>query len=176
MSCKLPLVKALFWLLAILVPAQPVLALDCPCSCRAIQKSDCDEQKTDARGCTHCSGCCKTGRESTGKCKTDENRQSVEISAARFSGRTSSISIGIHPCQCADDCACKVQHEVRVGVIESKQSPIDFNCDLIGTELVESLLGIDLLLTCPGSPLARQDSDSGYSALEICAHLCRFTI
>jgi hypothetical protein len=164
--------KLLLWLLAFFVPAQPVLAIDCPCNCRMRQfvsrgqtmacTASCSHSDHGSASCpSHCAGASHEHRVGG---KTTEPR------LARWS------AAGYRPCQCPDLCFCHVRHELRTAFVSS----------MIEAPLVSGA-GTNLGMAHPAHPwgppaaafgidLHRYPSESMGTPLENCAQLCRFTI
>jgi hypothetical protein len=160
--------KALIWLLAAIVPAQPVLSLDCACHCRPHAECS-DDQCQRHDGHAHAHGHCHAGHEQDGAHSTCEEPCVEEQSTTSWG----LIWIGIRPCQCPSDCDCQLGHEVRAGIVSSSEdqprvsSAVAFHFGHAPDGARES--------TVPATFLFVRHTAHERTALEICAHLCRFT-
>lgn len=170
--------KVAFWLLAILVPVQPVLSLDCPCNCQTGAETKRADHPFDndfpvkSACCTHCKKSCRDA-------ETPKQRQSTEVepTAVRRPRRVNkTVMLALRPCRCGDDCPCQISHEVRPGIVEAKTTNADFDVYQSSTSVVCELPELIASATAFIEPFNTGGTTGYSSALEICAHLCRFTI
>ena len=99
-SLRIQSAKAIFWLTAMFVAAQPVLSFSCPCNCRLHSKVIAAEQNA-------CSCCSRRGR-----CESNHRHSQGSTAASQL------LPAGtVGHCPCAKDCACWILHEASVGMI-----------------------------------------------------------
>lgn len=152
--------KLLSWVLVLLAPLQPVLALDCSCSCKTDAK--CAEKACKHEGATPA----KTGR-------CGHSHRHVVKKSERPAKETRLACIpGCRPCHCPSDCDCHLRHANHLGsttraatrpakdVAKIPLPPVTIQSDTANR-------GIAL---CPVWYSATRET----SALATCALLCRF--
>ena len=160
--------KALVWVLALLAPAQPVLALDCSCCCKVV--SSAVEQGSCKRSACHCQEHLSCGHREAEQTPVatavhDDHGQPSAIDAERrFSG--------CHPCNCPQDCGCHLRHATRLGILSAPAARV--------TRDLWSVPSANVSL-CLTLPMHEQQTDAPprnfcreISALAVCALLCRF--
>jgi hypothetical protein len=156
--------KALIWILAALMPAQSVLSWHCSCPCKAN---------------TTCCGKCDHAKDRTfsdpANMVHDLNSSDEEVSVdLQPSTGWELISIDIQPCHCDSECSCQLGHEPRIGIILT--SPDQANGDLVKFQHHDHNTYDDRELTRALTSLSSPHIAHERTALEICAHLCRFAI
>jgi hypothetical protein len=161
--------KLVIWLLAGTIPAQPVLSLDCACHCHTCDVAECCDS-------TPGSACPSRGERGSHSCDSHHRKSNATNSSGLTASQTHAsvtvLALGLRPCQCPADCDCHLKHEARAAVVESTKVKLDLTLATIcfATPAL-ALPGTDSSLACRGSRCAPSER----SALEICAHLCRFT-
>lgn len=161
--------KLVVWLLAGIVPAQPVLALDCACSCHANPEAACctsqSEAACDAHDDDSSHGCHQPHHRGNGT--HDEQVSSSEYDASAKTG----FGFGLRPCNCPSGCDCQWRHEARAAAVESTKVKVDRS---INAFFVAPMPGVtpDAKLS-PACP-AGSHASAKLTALELCALLCRF--
>ena len=164
--------KALLWLLALLVPAQPVFALDCSCNCQAVRDNACDEASNRSgppslrQGASKPCRCCQSQQTSSAGRKVAIAEQSSPWPAL--------VSCGIRPCQCPVDCDCHFRHDFCAGITETEKA--QSHCELVAPVFVGTIVDGAFAATGTMTSLSLRHSAHERTALEICAHLCRFVV
>lgn len=165
------IVKSMLWLLAIFVPVQPVLAFDCSCNCRASAEatSDSVEQPASTKGCK----CCSKKKSNTA-CKADAQEQQPR--QRTWQSKLSKLIISFRPCLCGDDCDCQIRHEIRPSIVEGKVTCPQFDAML--PLVIATFTNSDMVVSAISMSRASDACGTLHSttALNLCAHLCRFTI
>lgn len=172
--------KVALWLLAILVPVQPVLSFDCPCNCQAGAESKAeestasDDQSSNGPCCSHCHQCCRESKTSAQRLSTKK----LEPSGVRRPTRAtvSIFLLGLRTCHCGDDCDCQIRHELRPGMVEGKVANAELEVSLPSALTTMDLPDLVAVGSTAGEFPGLRAAACAYSALEVCAHLCRFTI
>lgn len=153
--------KAIFWLTAIFVAAQPILSFSCPCICRMHDKAINVERNA--------SSCCSHGVRCSGS-----NQHHSCVATTALNHLPQAYQLG--RCPCGKDCACWIQHEASIGMMTESRMNLRDSLD-------RTLLFADVTFY-------RQISDFELSlinltphhhaqegtALEIGARFCRFNI
>ena len=159
--------KALVWVLVLLAPVQPVLALDCSCSCknsgtaskpRSCQGTGCPCDKPAA--CSHRHA--KPAAATRVQCNHDPSSERLGVRRPA----------GSCPCDCPQDCGCHLRHATRHGILSSPATRVtnDWGCAPIAA-ITQCLL----IRTDSQPPTTRHTNFfRETSALAICARLCRF--
>lgn len=160
--------KALVWVLALLAPAQPVLALDCSCCCKVVSSAG------DQHACKRASCPCQEHVS----CGHREAEQTPDATATHDDhdqpGNTDAERrfSGYHPCNCPQDCGCHLRHATRLGILSAPAARV--TKDLCSVPLAYVSLRFTL-------PMHEQQTDAPprnfcreISALAVCALLCRF--
>jgi hypothetical protein len=160
--------KVLVWVLVLLAPVQPILALDCLCLCK-LASNDADQekcQKTELRSNEHAS-CCHRCSNRASAATAVENGGGIAFT--RVAERRLP---GCPPCDCPQDCNCHLRHATRIGILPT---PV--------TRVSNDLCGIPLgnVALCLPLPVYEERTDARphnffreTSALAVCALLCRF--
>lgn len=164
------LAKALVWLLAAIVPAQPVLSLDCSCNCPANEQGCCHDESDPTDDHSHCRKPAKCGHEPCSE-RESPSCHEEDVSALDVAALSPS-SPGIRPCNCPDGCDCQVRHDIRPGIVGPSKVQID--CDLTVAALDRPISNGAIEVVVSTSFLSTRHSVLERTALEICAHLCRF--
>lgn len=161
--------KLVIWLLAGAIPAQPVLSLDCACSCHTCDVAEC----CDSTPGVACPSHEERGSHSCGKHHRKSNATNTSGTTATQTQKSVTVfALGFRPCQCPADCDCQLKHEARAAVVESTKVKIDLTlAKMCFATLALGLPGTDSSSACRGSRCAPSER----TALETCAHLCRFT-
>ena len=160
--------KALVWVLVLLAPVQPVLALDCSCRCRiagtAIKPRSC--QQTECP-CEKPAACSHRHAEPLAAATYVQGNhdQSSEHNGARQPA-------GSCPCSCPRDCGCHLRHATRLGILSSPATQVinHLGCAPVGDISPRLLIGIDQQL----ATTRHKNFFCETSALALCARLCRF--
>lgn len=160
-------VNGLIWLLASLAPAQPVLSQDCSCHFDDAQAESCRE-KCGHHG-AHAHGC---NDASLDDCQDDLECKHIFVDEPFHCSRL--MSLGIRPCQCPSDCNCQLRHEVRIGIISAAKEPTRADNAAAPHQVSASDSARASIATA--KPFCTRNSPQKRTALEICAHLCRFAI
>ena len=161
--------KAPVWVLVLLAPVQPVLAIDCSCCCRiadtatkprSCQRTECPCEKPAACSHRHV----EPSAAATGV--QGNHEQSSEHEGARRPA-------GSCPCSCPQDCGCHLRHATRLGILSSPATQVinHSGCASVGAIIPRLLIGIDEQLATK----RHQNFFCETSALAICALLCRFS-
>lgn len=160
--------KALIWLLAAMVPVQPVLSLDCSCHCQPHAECRHDQcQQFD--GHAHAHRHCHAAHEDDGTLANCEGSCVEEQSSSSWGLDWT----GIRPCQCPRDCDCQLRHEVCEGIPNASKDRTCANPavaphdDYAANGARESTVAATVLFS--------RRTAHERTALELCAHLCRFT-
>lgn len=162
--------NALVWVLVLLAPVQPVLALECSCVCKLAGSSLCQETCQEPENHSHeGTGCChhhKNKTVATTAVEKDHNTASTHVADPPLSG--------CQPCNCPQDCNCHLRHATRIGILATSVTRV--SKDLCGIPLGN----VDL---CPLLSVHEERTDARphnffreTSALAVCALLCRFAI
>ena len=160
--------KMLVWVLALLAPLQPVLALDCSCLCK-LAYNGCDQKK--------CQKPEHHSNEHTSCCHHHSNRTSPATAVEDDHGKTSKHFAdtrlpGCRPCNCPQDCNCHLRHATRIGILTTPVTRI--GKDLCGVPLEQITLGLPLPIHEQLADAYPQNFCRETSALAVCALLCRF--
>lgn len=158
--------NGLMWLLAALVAAHPAFSLDCSCQCGDAQAGSCHEECGEHgahahRNCDASASCCHVD--------LDCQHSSVDVpwDCSRL------LSLGIRPCHCPDDCNCQLRHEVRIGIVSPAKGANVGKPAAIPQQ--RSVADGARKSVAAAKPLCTRNPPQKRTALEICAHLCRFT-
>jgi len=160
--------KLLVWVLALLAPVQPVLALDCSCLCK-LTSSGLDQekcQKPNLHSNEH-TNCCHHQSKRTSAATAVENDRglaSTQFAAPRHPG--------CRPCNCPDDCNCHLRHATRIGILATLVTRV--SKDLCGVPLGQVMLSLLLPLHEQRADARPHNFSREISALAVCALLCRF--
>ncbi len=162
--------NVLVWVLVLLAPVQPVLALDCSCICKlAGNRFDQEEcQKPECHSHEHTNGC-HHHKNRTSTATATENEHNTAPTHVADSPRPP-----CRTCDCPQDCNCHLRHATRIGILATSVTRV--NKDLCGVPLAN----VDL---CPLLSVHEERTDARphnffreTSALAVCALLCRFAI
>ena len=157
-------VNRLAWVLALLAPLQPILALDCSCG------SECSVTKTSngGRPITKCSkshaGC---GHRHAPPAHSSESKN-----GDAWGNLLCQWLPGCRPCECPQGCDCHLRHLTRLGILSAPATRVQK--DLSGVPLGQMQMAMPATAiallddSCPRN-LARE-----MPALAVCALLCRF--
>ena len=160
--------KALVWVLVLLAPVQPVLALDCTCCCKiessVIKQPSCQQAVCNHHEHASCNHRHAEQPPAAPAVQNTDDLTSAQIAERRFSG--------CRPCNCPQDCGCHLRHATRLGILSVPAARV--NKDLCGVPVGHVSLFVSL-------PIQEQRTDTHpknfcreTSALAICALLCRF--
>jgi len=158
---------ALVWMLALLASVQPILALDCQCSCKqpvsSPEKIDSSSSACDV-GCGGKCLCHKAGsKKASPKLEKDATNRATALG---------DWLPNCWPCGCPKDCHCHLRHLTRLGI--SPASTTQIKKDLAGASL-SPIAQPFTLATCPLANVGPQlNFPRETSALAVCARLCRF--
>jgi hypothetical protein len=160
--------KLLVWVLALLAPLQPILALDCSCCCKVA--SSAIKQGTCQRAEGHCKEHASCDHRHT-------ERPLSETAVENDRGTASSLGAdpplpGCRPCNCPQDCNCHVRHATRIGILTTHVARI--GKDACGVPLGQITLGLLLPLYEQRANARPHHFSRETSALAVCALLCRF--
>ena len=95
-------VTRICWMLALLVPVQPAVALDCPCTCSTSHTSapDCGELEDEHRH--HAGTSCRHSHQHAKPTRPVQKDKNEVLTLASV--------LGFDPCQCPRDCDCQWKH------------------------------------------------------------------
>jgi len=167
--------SAMLWMLAGLMPLQPVLALDCSCQCQSVAAVE-QAGRSAAIEPAPTAGCCSCCTKNKPVESSEAEQKDSSPGRRQWQSKVVQPLLGLLPCRCADDCECQLSHEVRPGIVECISPTAEFDAQLcVAIASFETAAFIE----CAASPDRRYfhgRAPSGGSALDVCAHLCRFTI
>lgn len=160
-------IKLMCWMLALLVPAQPLLALDCPCACASKsqpkQGVEVTQRATSGRA-AKCCGNCK------GRCK-----ERLAVANKQSAPRVRFFGIALRGCQCPAGCDCQWQHSSEIGLAAASQQD-DFAVTLTVAPLCQSTFIIETSSIEAVAFSLPQTRHSACSSLSQCALFCRFVV
>ncbi len=171
-SWRKQIAKLVIWLLAGVIPVQPMLAIDCACPCRPSEEnSGCSPPRalSEFRSHQHDShtGCnCHSQSEQP----RSEERLAEEINA----GLLHLINfLVLNPCGCPDDCDCNLQHLPKHLVADSTKPelPSSVHFTIVA---VPNVIELSNACTAQEFPFGFRAATE-LTALQHCALLCRFT-
>jgi hypothetical protein len=164
------LAKLVVWLLVGIVPAQPVVALDCACSCHESQEEACCTEETNDT----CHAHDDDSHDGHQHHHSDDGAEVERIASSGHDVVANSclFEVGLRPCNCPSDCDCQWQHEANAAVEVTSKVKID---RVMTAYFLAPMLGVmrDAVF-CPACGVRPHPSDK-LTALEFCALLCRFT-
>ncbi len=160
--------KVLVWVLVLLAPVQPVLALDCLCVCNlasngvAQEKRQKREHNSDEQtSCCHHHKCRISAATAV---ENKHNTASTHVAAPPLPG--------CRPCDCPQDCNCHLRHATRLGILASTVTRV--SKDLCGVPLGNVALCLPLSVHEERTDASPHNFSRETSALAVCALLCRF--
>ena len=157
------------WVLALLAPLQPILALDCSCVCQGDSEgrdhgicADADCEPAGHTACEHC----HTKRTTHA---TAEDRDTNETH-----GNVGHQWLpGCRSCDCPQDCKCHLRHATRIGILSAPASRV--SKDLSGVPLGQMQLPMPVGVIAQSNASLPQNFSREMPALAVCALLCRFS-
>lgn len=159
--------RLLCWTLALLVPAQPFFALNCPCACagRALteQASRANQQAVPSHGrkcCRTCKGRCKNGSP---------------LAKSRSNCKTPYFRIALRGCQCPADCDCQWQHASEPQLAAGPKR-IEFPLVMATAPLCQPITLSQTQSIAVVADALPQGKSWATSSLSHCAQFCRFII
>jgi hypothetical protein len=166
---RIQLAKLVVWLLVGIVPAQPVVVLDCACNCHGSPDEECCEEESHDK--------CHAHDEHSHDCHQehhpDDGAEIERIASSEDdAGAICLLEVGLRPCNCPSDCDCQWQHEANPAVEVTSKVKID---RVTTAYYIAPMLGVmpDAVF-CPACGV-RPHPSKKLTALEFCALLCRFT-
>ena len=160
--------NVLVWVLVLLAPMQPVLALDCSCCCKIASKAT--KQRSCQRAECHCQENTSCGHReveqppAAATAQNDHDQTAAIAAERRFSG--------CRPCNCPQDCGCHLRHATRIGILSAPAARI--TKDLCSVPVGYASLRFTLLIREHLTDASPRNFCREISALAVCALLCRF--
>jgi hypothetical protein len=161
--------RIVVWLLAGIVPTQPLFALDCDCRCHAKPEAACCSSQSKATCHAHkdddVNGCHHEHRAD--RCHDEQYASGNDDASGKVFCETL-----FRAGNCLGHCDCEWQHESKVAVVGPSKVKIDGP--------VRSFLIAPLFVVTPAVAFAstwanQSPATAILTAQELCAILCRFT-